>query len=220
MPFDPGLIAWRAGKAPDIVVPTAGGGTRAVSPSYRPSGAGALPGGLGFGGTPAVSNILPIVPVVTATATSLGLPAILAGLLGAGAGYGLSQLGNGNGQTMIGPVPLGGPGLKEPSADMIAKEWKIRFDCKEGDFNVQYYQLINGRMCSYNQRTGQWKTWIPKKMVVIGKKLPSHQMLVRLRSYLKKHSDDAVTILKITNPGKLRQYQRVATGYKVQRKYR
>ena len=122
---------------------------------------------------------------------------LAAGALG---GAGALAMSNGNGKVSIGGVPLGGPGLAEPPANMVAKEWKIRFDSKQGDFNVQYYQLIDGRMMSYNQRTKRWHIWRPKKMVVIGKKLPSHQMLTRLRRYLKKHADDAKTILKITNP--------------------
>jgi len=173
-------------------------------------------------GTQITQAGIPLAPIITAGAAIL--PKVLPWIGGIATGLGVGGLFGDResqpGTAMVGPVSLGGPGLPEPSASMIAKEWKIRFDCKEGDFNVQYYQLINGRMVTYNQRTGQYKTWMPKKMVVIGKRLPSHQMLTRLRSYLRKHSDDAVTILKITNSGKLRQYQRVATGYKVQRKYR
>lgn len=153
---------------------------------------------------PDVSPAGPIVAAVPAVATAIGLPAALAAGLGAAAGYFLGEWdptgGGGGGKQMIGPVPLGGPGLPEPPAGMVAKEWKIRFDSKQGDFNVQYYQLRNGRMVTYNQRTGQYKTWKPYKMVVIGKKIPSHQQITRLRRYLKKHQSDAKTILQITNP--------------------
>lgn len=38
----------------------------------------------------------------------------------------------------------------------------------------------------------------------IGKNMPSHKMLTRLRRNLKKHADDARTILKIVNPRSLR----------------
>jgi hypothetical protein len=114
--------------------------------------------------------------------------------------------GGGNGQVVPGTnIVLQGPGLKEPKA---VKEWSIRMDSKQGDFKLQFYRLADGRVACYNQRTGVWKAWRPYKMAVIGKKLPAHKTLARLRRLLNKHADDAVTILKLTKPYKLESHRR------------
>jgi hypothetical protein len=101
-------------------------------------------------------------------------------------------------------VPFGGPGLAEPGKPYLLKEWHIRMDSKEGDFSLQFYltQTATGRkrIFMYNTRTQVWKTWVPPKLAVIGKNMPSHRMITRLRHNLKRHSDDAKTILKLTNP--------------------
>jgi len=90
-------------------------------------------------------------------------------------------------------------------------------DSKEGDFNLQFYLTINDRgtkrIYMYNQRTKGWKTWPMPRLAVIGKNMPSHQMITRLRRNLKRHSDDAVTILKLTAPGKLESTRRAGGRY-------
>lgn len=154
-----------------------------------------------------------LIPAAGAAASALGLPtAVLTALGIAGAGYGLYQaLGGGEGgglfgldilggsdyEYMMGGVPFGGPGLAEPL--MPYKEWHITTN----GTRLQFYSVETGRgkrLFCYNTNTKEWSTWRPHRPVVIGKKLPSHQMLTRLRRYLKKHSDDANTILKITQP--------------------
>ncbi|MBA7672898.1 hypothetical protein ES703_81085 [subsurface metagenome] len=109
-------------------------------------------------------------------------------------------------------VPFGGPGLKEPGGKYLLKEWHIRMDSKEGDFNLQFYLTMNDRgtkrIFMYNQRTKAWKTWPMPRLAVIGKNMPSHQMITRLRRNLKRHTADAVTILKLTSPGKLESTRR------------
>ncbi len=109
-------------------------------------------------------------------------------------------------------VPFGGPGLKEPGGKYLLKEWHIRMDSKEGDFDLQFYLTINDRgtkrIFMYNQRTKAWKTWPMPRLAVIGKNLPRHQMLTRLRRNLKRHQADAVTILKLVAPGKLESTRR------------
>ncbi|MBA7544192.1 hypothetical protein ES705_36544 [subsurface metagenome] len=114
-------------------------------------------------------------------------------------------------------VPFGGPGLKEPGGKYLLKEWHIRIDSKEGDFNLQFYLTQNDRgtkrVFMYNQRTKAWKSWPMPRLAVIGKNLPSHQMITRLRRNLKRHTDDAVTILKLTAPGKLESTRRGGGRY-------
>lgn len=103
-----------------------------------------------------------------------------------------------------GATPLVGPGLKEPMAEYTLKEWKVRVDCKEGDFNLQYYLVKypgqRKKILMYNQRTREWKHWYPARNAVIGKNMPSHKMVTRLRRMLKRHKDDAATIMKLTDP--------------------
>jgi len=114
-------------------------------------------------------------------------------------------------------VPFTGPGLKEPGGKYLLKEWHIRVDCKEGDFDLQYYLTQNDRgtkrIFMYNQRTGAWKSWPMPRLAVIGKNMPRHQMITRLRRNLKRHTADAVTILKLTAPGKLESTKRPGGRY-------
>ena len=114
-------------------------------------------------------------------------------------------------------VPFGGPGLKEPGGKYLLKEWHIRMDSKDGDFDLQYYLTINDRgtkrIFMYNQRTKGWKSWPMPRLAVIGKNMPRHQMITRLRRNLKRHTADAVTILKLTSPGKLESTKRPGGRY-------
>jgi len=114
-------------------------------------------------------------------------------------------------------VPFTGPGLKEPGGKYLLKEWHIRVDSKDGDFDLQFYLTQNDRgtkrIFMYNQRTGAWKSWPMPRLAVIGKNLPSHQMLTRLRRNLKRHQADAVTILKLVAPNKLESTRRPGGRY-------
>jgi len=109
-------------------------------------------------------------------------------------------------------VPFGGPGLKEPGGKYLLKEWHIRQDSKDGDFDLQFYLTQNDRgtkrVFMYNQRTKSWKSWPMPRLAVIGKNMPRHQMITRLRRNLKRHAADAVTILKLVSPGKLESTRR------------
>lgn len=163
-----------------------------------------------------------LIPLAIGAATKL-LPRLLPWVGGAVTGLGLARVidgGNGTGRDLQpgtpggAPygVPFGGPGLKEPGGKYLLKEWHIRMDSKEGDFNLQFYLTINDRgtkrIFMYNQRTKGWKTWPMPRLAVIGKNMPSHQMITRLRRNLKRHTADAVTILKLTSPGKLESTRR------------
>jgi len=66
----------------------------------------------------------------------------------------------------INGVPLVGPGLPEPPAWMVAKEWHIRGG-KDGRVTAQMYLLIDGRIASYNKGKKTWKVWRPKKNIVL-----------------------------------------------------
>jgi len=149
-------------------------------------------------------------------ATPMALPAagglLSLGVQGLGAGIGsylATQQSNGQGSLPYVPgsqygVPFGGPGLAEPGGKYLLKEWHIRMDSKDGDFDLQFYLTINERgtkrIFMYNQRTKAWKTWPMPRLAVIGKNMPSHQMITRLRRNLKRHKDDANTILKLVDP--------------------
>lgn len=113
-----------------------------------------------------------------------------------------------NGDFMLGGVYLQGPGVKEPPPAMVAKHWTQRFDSPRGDTKVEYWILVNGTWVSYNHRTGRYKKWRPQKMAVIGKNMPSHKMITRLRHNLSRHAKDAETILKLTKPHRIAQPKR------------
>jgi len=155
-----------------------------------------------------------LVGPVVAAARAAALPAGATALLATDAYLLGQQLSNGK---SIVPgeqygVPFGGPGLKEPGKPYLLKEWHIRMDSKEGDFDLQFYLTMNARgtkrIFMYNQRTKAWKTWPMPRLAVIGKNLPSHQMITRLRRNLKRHTADARTILKLVSPNSLRPPKR------------
>jgi len=115
-----------------------------------------------------------LLPLAARGLSALARSRWLAGLLTGGAGVALLGNGGGNGAEValrngaaINGVPVGGPGMPEPSKFMIAKEWTIRMDSKEGDFNMHFFRLIDGRVMSHNTRTKIWKIWRPKKHIVI-----------------------------------------------------
>lgn len=186
-----------------------------ILPPAGPGGTVLPPGG----GLPPIQQAgFPLIPLAIAAAAKL-LPKALPYIAGIVGGVGLAgAMGDGNGAREIEGtgaqygVPFGGPGLKEPGGKYLLKEWKIRMDSKEGDFNLQFYLTINDRgtkrIFMYNQRTKGWKTWPMPRLAVIGKNMPSHQMITRLRRNLKRHTADAVTILKLTSPGKLESTRR------------
>lgn len=90
----------------------------------------------------------------------LGLPSLLPGLIGAGAGFGIQQLmRGGNGGAVIDGIPLGGPGLAEPPAEMVAKEWSTG--------TAQFYQMLDGRIAVYSKKKRRWKVYRPSKHIVV-----------------------------------------------------
>lgn len=147
-------------------------------------------------------------------ATLVGVGSALYGLyqaLGGGEGEGLFGLDIFGGDSQsVGGVELGGPGLAEPSADMVEKEWHVNYDWG----TLQYYlvRLASGRkkILLYNTKTKKWKAWAWRtpRLAVIGKNMPSHKMITRLRRNLKKHSADARTILRMTSPTSLASYSK------------
>ena len=162
---------------------------------------------------PAFPPIVPVAAAVVGVAQALGF--------GEGEGlFGLDILGGGNGRDSVNGIPLGGPGLAEPAAKTVIKEWHVSYDWGR----LQYYlvQMPTGgrRIALYNTRTKKWKSWAWRapRLAVIGKNMPSHRMITRLRRNLKKHSADAVTILKMTSPARLEAHHRHPTYGKPHRR--
>jgi len=171
---------------------------------------------------PIVTAGLPALPAAGALITgglgALGVtaPAWLTALLGgAGVAYGGAQalgLGEGGGlfdnnllggdEFTMGGVEFGGPGLAEPPAKYLLKEWHVKYDWGR----LQYYLVKmpgqSRKIAMYNTKTKRWKvwTWRAPRLAVIGKNMPSHKMITRLRRNLSKHRADADTILKMTSP--------------------
>lgn len=164
-------------------------------------GIGAGAGYIGFPPSPAPQpNFPPILPALAGAGAIAGLVADWRS-----PDWGLFQ--NGGNQPQPYGVPFGGPGLKEPGGKYLLKEWHLRQDSKEGDFDLQFYLTQNDRgtkrVFMYNQRTKAWKSWPMPRLAVIGKNMPSHRMITRLRRNLKRQQADATTILKLVAPNKL-----------------
>lgn len=192
--------------------------------SYSPT-AQKLPAGVG---EMAGAGIIGALPAVTGAAGALGLPAGIAGLLGTlgglvGVGAGIFQaLGGGEGgglfgnnllggDTMnLGGVEIGGPGVLEPNKSMVIKEWSVSYNWGKLTYWLVRRTTGSRIIIMYNSRTGQYKYWPFRtpKLAVIGKNMPSHKMVVRLRKNLSKHSADARTILKMTSPTSLKGYSK------------
>jgi hypothetical protein len=221
--------------ATDVVVPGTGGKTVAemgltveeVTGPYTGIGVGAGAGVVGAVPTAQAqpsANLAGIgsLPAILGAA-GITVPGWLTAALGvAGAAYGAYQLlGGGEGGGLFGNnllggdtawlngIELGGPGLPEPSAQYVLKEWHA--DTANG--HMQYYRVQmpgwkKPKTIGYNTRTKRWTVYKPPHLAVIGKNMPRHQMLTRLRHNLSRQSADARTILRITSPKSLRQTRR------------
>jgi hypothetical protein len=135
--------------------------------------------------------------------------------LGEGGGIGGINLLGGDVGTIPGTdIGLGGPGLPEPGPGTgwaLQKEWHVNYSWG----TLQYYLIqkfgskgyANRYIALYNTKTKQWKAWRwkPPTLAVIGKNMPRHQMMVRLRRNLARHSADARQLLAITSPRSLKQ---------------
>jgi len=151
-------------------------------------------------GVPAITSIIP------GAGALAGIGSAIYGILQAlGLGEGGGLFGNnllGGDEFMLGGIPFGGPGLPEPPAQYVLKEWHVSYPWGR----LQYYlvQLPRGgrKIAMYNTKTGKWKVWSWRKphLAVIGKNMPSHKQLTRLRRNLSRHRVDASTILKYTDP--------------------
>ena len=186
-----------------------GAGAGVVGPTYvnRPQviGGAALPAMLAAplaafpGVVPAIAGIAGVAAAGIGIAQALGF--------GEGGGlFGLNILGGD--EFTQGGLEFGGPGLPEPLAPYT--EWRAG--------NKQFYHVpqytstgksAGAKIAMYNRDTKRWKVWrLPKPhLAVIGKNMPRHQMIVRLRKNLMRHTADAKTILKLTSPGSLSKPQ-------------
>lgn len=64
-------------------------------------------------------------------------------------------------------IPVGGIGVAEPPAGMVAKQWKILTHSNTtGNYYIYFFKLLDGRIMCYNPPKG-WKIWRPKKNMVI-----------------------------------------------------
>jgi hypothetical protein len=196
------------------------GPDRADRPVAHGVGLGAGAGVIGGVEAVKFGTVTPPAPAVAAVPAALGalgaaVPAVAGIAGGLAAGYGVLQalgLGEGGGlfgnnllggdEFTMGGVPFGGPGLAEPPRSMVLKEWHVKYDWG----TLQYYMVqLPGRgrkIAMYNTRTKQWKVWSFRtpRLAVIGKNMPSHKQITRLRRNLSKHRTDAESILKLTSP--------------------
>jgi len=187
--FDPALIR-AAGANPLALIGAAGGLAGLIR------------------AVPTIANLIRGIPgggLAGIGAAAGGLYGLAQGLgLGEGGGlFGLNLLGGDD--FVMGGVEMGGPGLAEPKAPY--REWRIG--------NKQFYAIrpirkgSGTKIIMYDRESKRWRYWTLKSNnAIIGKNMPSHRMLTRLRRNLSKQSADAKTILKITSPKSLRQTRR------------
>lgn len=214
---------------PVLAQPSQGGGFTQPIPIAVSGAAGGTTTVQNTQGTQAIgpAAVTAAVPLLQELLAALGIGGSAAGALAtvggvAAAGYGAAQalgLGEGGGlfgnnllggdDFELGGVQFGGPGLSEPLVPY--KEWKVG--------NTQMYAIpqytstgkYRGmKVFAYNTVKKTWKYWFMRKpsLAIIGKNLPSHRNLVRLRHNLMRHKHDAVTILKLTSPNSLRTPRR------------
>jgi len=183
---------------------------------------GAQPQVLG-GGVPmaGAAALLPGVLGTIATGAVAGWGAYQA--LGGGEGeglFGLNLLGGNGGYIPGTNVPLGGPGAAEPPAAWIEKEWQVSYNW--GHLNYYMLRLPNGtrRIAMRHGVTGKWKSWVWRAphLAVIGKNMPSHKQLTRLKRNLKRHTADARTILQIASPASFAKVQGYRKPYRGKRR--
>jgi hypothetical protein len=165
-------------------------------------------------GLPAIGAAFPaLAGVAGAIAPIAGIGAGIYGALqamGLGEGEGLFGLDILGGDTQyFGNIPLGGPGLAEPPAQYVIKEWSRNTAAGK----VQYYRVQMPNMkkpvtLGYYTAYRRWVKFKAPHLAIIGKGLPSHKQLTRLRHNLSRHSADARTILKIVSPKSLRTPKR------------
>lgn len=127
-------------------VPTMGGyGVPAGrEPAVLEAGVGAL-----------IPSVLKVVPkVVTKVAPYVA---------GAAAALGITEATGGGITPSVTPgpggVPLVGPGLAEPPAEYVVKEWNTG--------TAQFYMLADGRIMVYSKKKRRWKIYRPAKHIVV-----------------------------------------------------
>ena len=132
-----------------------------------PGGVHLMPGG---GLPPVAAGVFPtimggagkLLAPIAATAIGAGAAWLGAQALGLGEGGGIGGLNLLGGDVGVIPgtmIPLGGPGLPEPPAHMVAKEWSTG--------TAQFYMLIDGRIAVYSKKAKRWKVYRPKKHIVL-----------------------------------------------------
>lgn len=158
-----------------VVVPTNTGDTIVPPPGLYD---GVLPPG-GAGNMPPVTLPVPVQKTAFSPGGALvgGVEGYLSSgwlgaVLGAVTGSGLldkEATGMTYGSTgAAGMVPYGGPGVPEPAAGLVARQWKTKaFANDVGEYWVYFFRLIDGRIMCWNERRQEMKIWRPKKNIVI-----------------------------------------------------
>ena len=87
-----------------------------------------------------------------------------------------------------GGVPVGGPGVPEPPAAMVAHHWSVEVHSKAaGTFNLWFFKLVDGRMMCFNPAKNTWKMWRPvKPLAVMYRGKTSLSQAVKVQKYLDK----------------------------------
>jgi len=81
---------------------------------------------------------------------------------------------------------LGGPGVAEPSNSIVKKRWETRvYSNTYGYTKINFYLLTNGIVLVYNNSSGAWTSYRPKKHIVISSNPRISQIAKLERVYTK-----------------------------------
>jgi len=163
------------------------------------------------------------IPAGVATALGVG-GAIYGGLQALGLGEGGGLFGNnllgGDGYALGSTgLTVGGPGVAEVTkGGTVLKEWSAKYNW--GKLTYWLVQKTNSKVryiIMHDSRTGKlkWWRWRTPHLAVIGKNMPSHKQITRLRRNLSRHKADINTMRKLVDPA---GYMKSAGYYKPRRR--
>ncbi len=139
------------------------------------------------------------------------------------AGKKVLSIGSAIARTAIGMNPLGALGLAGFDAGKSMLAGKKAVGRKGGGF----FSVGKRGVVGVIGKNGKTKTIRVNATAHIGKNMPNHRQITRLRRNLHRHRADAITILRIVSPGSLRsagggrrQGRRIPQGFRGRRNRR
>ena len=90
------------------------------------------------------------------------------------------------GQQEIGGYPVSGPGVPEPKYGVL-KQWSIVVNSvSKGTWRIYFFRMANGVIMMYNPQNRSWKTWRPRKSIVLPRGRTTLSQALTAQRYLDK----------------------------------